>query len=91
MAANEREFSALQLYEPITSLPKNTDASHNPMIRDEPNSVDVANTKGNRGAKATGKMRTRMALLARGVQEEPPVKKAKGEETEEDGYMMDAS
>jgi hypothetical protein len=75
MAANERELSALHLYESLTSLPKNMDAAHNPMIRDELDS-DVANAKGNRGAKAAGKMRTRMALLAR---EEPPVKRAKGE------------
>ncbi len=92
IAATEREFAALQLYEPLTSLPKNIDASHNPMIRDEPNSADVANTaKGKRSAKAAGKMRTRMALLARGVQEEPPVKKAKGEETKNDGDVMDES
>lgn len=91
MSANEREFSALQLYEPITSLPKNIDASHNPMIRDGPDSADVENVKGKRSAKAAGKMRTRMALLARGVQEEPPVKKAKGEGTEEDGDVMDES
>jgi hypothetical protein len=88
ISANEREFSALQLYEPITSLPKNIDASHNPMIRDGP---DVENGKGKRSAKAAGKMRTRMALLAHGVQEEPPVKKAKGEETEKDGDVMDES
>jgi len=79
MAANEREFSALHLYEPLTSFPKNLDATHNPMIREERDS-DVANAKGNRGAKAAGKMRTRMALLARDVQEEPPVKRAKGKE-----------
>ncbi|KAI0271064.1 WD40-repeat-containing domain protein [Russula aff. rugulosa BPL654] len=82
--ANEREFSALQLYEPITSLPKNIDASHNPMIRDGPDSADVGSAKGKRSAKAAGKMRTRMALLARGVQEEPP-------ETEKDGDVMDES
>ncbi|KAF8491637.1 WD40 repeat-like protein [Russula emetica] len=89
--ANEREFSALQLYEPITSLPKNIDASHNPMIRDGPNSADVGNAKGKRSAKAAGKMRTRMALLARGVKEEPPVKKGKGEDTQKDGDVMDES
>lgn len=88
MLANEREFSALHLYEPLTSLPKNIDATHNPMIREEPDS-DVANTMGNRGAKAAGKMRTRMALLARDVQEEPPVKRAKGEEMVEDDEEMD--
>jgi len=88
MAANEREFSALHLYEPLTSLPKNLDATHNPMIREERDS-DVANTKGNRGAKAAGKMRTRMALLARDVQEEPPVKRAKGEEIVEHDDVMD--
>jgi hypothetical protein len=87
MAANEREFSALQLYEPLTSLPKNIDATHNPMIRDGPNSADVADAKGKRSAKATGKMRTRMALLARGVQEESPVKRAKGETGEGDDVM----
>ena len=93
MSANERELSALQLYEPITSLPKNIDASHNPMIRDGPNSVNVGNAMGKRSAKAAGKMRTRMALLTRGVQEKPPVKKAKarGEGTEKDGDVMDES
>jgi len=91
MSANEREFSALQLYEPITSLPKNIDASHNPMIRDGPDSADVGNAKGKRSAKAAGKMRTRMALLTRGVQEEPLVKRAKGEETANDGDVMDES
>ena len=91
MIADEREFSALQLYEPITSLPKNMDASHNPMIRDGPNSADVGNAKGIRSAKAAGKMRTRMALLTRGVQEKPPVKKAKGEGTDKDGDVMDES
>jgi hypothetical protein len=91
MSANEREFSALQLYEPITNLPKNIDASHNPMIRDGPNSADVGDAKGKRSAKAAGKMRTRMALLAHGVQEEQPVKKAKGEGTEKDGELMDES
>ena len=90
MAANSREFSALQLYEPLTSLPKNMDATHNPMIREAPNS-DVANAKGCRSAKAAGKMRTRMALLARDVQEEPPAKKAKGEESVEHDDMMDES
>jgi hypothetical protein len=91
VAANEREFSALQLYEPLTSLPKNIDATHNPMIRDGPNSADVATTKGKRSAKAAGKMRTRMALLARGVKEEQPVKRAKGEETGEGDDAMDDS
>jgi len=86
--ANEREFSALHLYEPLTSLPKNLDATHNPMIREERDS-DVANAKGNCGAKAAGKMRTRMALLARDVQEEPPVKRAKGEEIVERDDVMD--
>jgi hypothetical protein len=90
VAANSREFSALQLYEPLTSLPKNIDATHNPMIREAPNS-DVANAKGSRSAKAAGKMRTRMALLARDVQEEPPAKKAKGEEGVEHDDMMDES
>jgi hypothetical protein len=91
VSANGRELSALQLYEPITSLPKNMDASHNPMIRDGPNSADVRNAKGIRSAKAAGKMRTRMALLTRGVQEKPPVKKAKGEGTDKDGDVMDES
>jgi hypothetical protein len=91
MTANEREFSALQLYEPITSLPKNIDASHNPMVRDGPDSADVGNAKGIRSAKAAGKMRTRMALFARGVQEEPPVKKVKGEEKEKTDVVMDES
>jgi hypothetical protein len=91
MSADEREFSALQLYEPITSLPKNIDASHNPMNRDGFNSADVGNAKGKRSAKAEGKLRTRMALLAHGMKEEPPVKKAKGEETVKDGDVMDES
>jgi hypothetical protein len=88
VAANEREFSALQLYEALTGLPKNIDATHNPMIREGPNSADVATAKGKRSAKAAGKMRTRMALLARGVKEEPHVKRAKGEEA---GEGMDES
>jgi len=88
--ANEREFSNLQLYEPLTSLPKNIDATQNPMIRDGPDS-DRANTKGSRSAKAAGKMRTRMALLARGVQDEPRAKKAKGGETGEGDDAMDES
>lgn len=91
MAANEREFSALQLYEPLTSLPKNIDATHNPMIRDGPNSTDVATAKGKRSAKAVGKMRTRIALLARSVQEESPVKRAKREGTGEGDDVMDES
>lgn len=90
-AANEREFSALQLYEPLTSLPKNIDAKHNPMIRDGPDSTDVTNAKGKRSTKAAGKMRTRMALLTRSVQEEPPVKRAKGEDTREGNDVMDES
>lgn len=90
-SANDCEFSELQLYEPITSLPKNIDASHNPMIRDGPNPADIGNAKGKRSAKAAGKMRTRMALLARGVQEEPPVKKTKGGKIEKDGDVMDES
>ena len=89
LPANEREFSALHLYEPLTSLPKNLDAMHNPMIRDVPDS-DVANAKEKRSAKAAGKMRTRMALLARDVQE-PPVKRVKGEETVEREDAMDES
>ncbi|KAH9989586.1 WD40-repeat-containing domain protein [Russula vinacea] len=88
---NEREFSALQLYEPLTSLPKNIDATHNPMIRDGPNSTDVATAKGKRSAKAVGKMRTRIALLARSVQEESPVKRAKREGTGEGDDVMDES
>lgn len=90
MAANERELSALHLYEPLTSLPKNMDTTHNPMIRKELDS-DVANPKGSRGAKAAGKMRTRMALLARDVREEPRVKRAKGEEVVERDDVMDES
>lgn len=62
------------------------------MIRDAPDS-DVLDAKGNRSAKAAGKMRTRMALLARGAPEEPPVKRAKGEETVgcENDDVMDES
>jgi hypothetical protein len=88
--ADEREFSKLQLYEPLTSLPKNIDATHDPMIRNTPDS-DEANAKGSRSAKAAGKMRTRMALLARGVQDEPRAKKAKGEGTGERDDAMDES
>ncbi|KAI0247099.1 hypothetical protein BJV78DRAFT_1285811 [Lactifluus subvellereus] len=88
--ANEREISALQLYESLTSLPKNIDATHNPMIRDAPDS-DAAKAQGNRSAKAAGKMRTRMALLERGIPDEPPVKKTKGEGTEENDDVMDES
>jgi hypothetical protein len=90
VAANEREFSALRLYEPLTSLPKNLDATHNPMIRDVHDS-NAANARGKRSTKAAGKMRTRMALFARDVQEEPPVKRAKGEETVEREDVMDES
>jgi hypothetical protein len=50
------------------------------MIRDAPDS-DVANAKEKRSAKAAGKMHTRMALLVQDVQEEPPVERAKGEES----------
>ena len=60
------------------------------MIRDATDS-GVANAKGKRSAKAAGKLRTRMALLARDVQEEPPAKKAKGEETVEREDVMDES
>ena len=91
MAANEREFSALQLYEPLTGLPKNINATRNPilnpMICDGPNSAEMDNVKGERSADATIRMRTRMALLARGLQEEPPVIRAKGEEID----VMDES
>ncbi|KAH9967556.1 WD40-repeat-containing domain protein [Russula dissimulans] len=90
ISADEREFSKLQLYEPLTSLPKNIDATHDPMIRNTPDS-DEANAKGSRSAKAAGKMRTRMALLARGVQDEPRAKKAKGEGTGERDDAMDES
>ena len=91
MAANEREISALQLYEPLTALPKNIDAMHNPMIRDGVNTTDTTNAKGIRSAKAAGKMRTRMALLAQGVKEEPPVKRTKGGEKGEGDDVMDKS
>ncbi|KAF8268724.1 hypothetical protein EI94DRAFT_1800138 [Lactarius quietus] len=74
--ATEREVSALQLYEALTSLPKNIDATHNPMIRDASESpATTTKATGKRSAKAAGKMRTRMALLQRGAetQEEPPM------------------
>jgi len=92
-AATERDISALQLYESLTSLPKNIDATYNPMVRD---AYDSPATKaaGKRSAKAEGKMRTRMALLQRGAEtrEEPPVKKAKGDGTNENyDVMMDES
>ncbi|KAI0306130.1 WD40-repeat-containing domain protein [Multifurca ochricompacta] len=77
--ANEREISTLQLYEPLTSLPKNIDATHNPMIRDAPDS-NTTNAKGKRSAKAAGKLRTRMALQERGVPEEPPIRRLKEQE-----------
>jgi hypothetical protein len=92
LTANEREIAALQLYEPLTSLPKNIDATHNPMIRDAPDDSDTANkAKGNRSAKAAGKMRTRMALLERSTEDEPAAKKTKGGRTEGIGEAMDAS
>ena len=95
LAATEREISALQLYESLTSLPKNIDATHNPMIRDAASETSASATTaaGMRGAKAAGKMRTRMALLQRGVEtrEEPPVKKAKGAGVEETDDVMDES
>ncbi|KAI9447148.1 WD40 repeat-like protein [Russula earlei] len=90
ISADEREFSGLRLYESLTSLPKNIDVRHNPMIRDAPDS-EVVEAKGIRGGKAAGKMRTRMALLARGVQDERLSKKAKGEETVGGGDVMDES
>jgi hypothetical protein len=88
LIADEREISALQLYEPLTSLPKNIDATHNPMIRDAADSDAAARAK---SAKAAGKMRTRMALLERGIPDEPPVKKTKGEGTMETDDVMDES
>ena len=95
LAATEREISALQLYESLTSLPKNIDATHNPMIRDAASetSASAITAAGKRSAKAAGKMRTRMALLQRGVEtrEEPPVKKAKGAGSEETDDVMDES
>jgi hypothetical protein len=78
------------LYESLTGLPKNMDATHNPMIRDAPDS-DVANAKGKRSTKAAGKMHTRMALLVQDVQEEPPVKRAKREESMDREDVMDES
>ncbi len=92
LSATEREISALQLYEPLTNLPKNVDASHNPMIRDVADAPTTRAT-GKRIAKAAGKMRTRMALLKRdaGIQEDPPVKKAKGPDTEGRDDAMDES
>ncbi|KAH9956133.1 hypothetical protein BGW80DRAFT_1565909 [Lactifluus volemus] len=89
--ANESEIFALQLYEALTSLPKNIDATHNPMIRDPPPDFEVAKAKGNRNAKAVGKMRTRIALLERSVRDEPPAKKVKEGGTEEIGDVMDES
>lgn len=90
--ATEREISALQLYESLTNLPKNIDATHNPMIRDGPDS-SAAKATGKRSAKAAGKMRTRMALLERGAgaREKPPVKKAKGAGAEGIDDVMDES
>jgi hypothetical protein len=79
------------LYEALTSLPKNIDATHNPMIRDPPPDFEVAKAKGNRNAKAVGKMRTRIALLERSVRDEPPAKKVKEGGTEEMGDVMDES
>jgi hypothetical protein len=82
------------LYEPLTSLPKNIDATHNPMIRDASETSGTATkATGKRSAKAAGKMRTRMALLQRGAEtpKDPPVKKAKGESAEETEDVMDES
>ncbi|KAH8987773.1 WD40 repeat-like protein [Lactarius hatsudake] len=90
--ATEREISALQLYESLTNLPKNIDATHNPMIRD-PSDACASQVTGKRSAKAAGKMRTRMALLKQGTGtlEEPPVKKAKGAGAEDTDDVMDES
>ncbi|KAH9031566.1 WD40 repeat-like protein [Lactarius hengduanensis] len=90
--ATEREISALQLYESLTNLPKNIDATHNPMIRD-PSDASATQATGKRSAKAAGKMRTRMALLKQGagIREEPLVKKAKGAGAEETNDVMDES
>lgn len=54
------------------------------MIRDAAHSATKAT--GKRGAKAAGKMRTRMALIKQcaGTREEPLVKKAKGAEEADD-------
>jgi hypothetical protein len=90
VAANEHELTALRLYDALTSLPKNMDATHDPMIRNVPDS-EGTNAKGSHSAKAAGKMRTRMALLAQGIQGEPPVKRAKGEEGVEHDDVMDES
>ncbi|KAH9070678.1 WD40 repeat-like protein [Lactarius deliciosus] len=90
--ATEREISALQLYESLTNLPKNIDATHNPMIRD-PSDASATQVTGKHSAKAAGKMRTRMALLKQGTGtlEEPPVKKAKGADAGETDDVMDES
>ena len=80
------------MYESLTSLPKNIDATHNPMIRDASES-SAAKAAGKRSAKAVGKMRTRMALIQRGAEtrEEPPVKKAKGKGVEKTDDVMNES
>jgi hypothetical protein len=80
------------LYESLTTLPKNIDATHNPMIRDVANS-SASKATGKRSAKAAGKMRTRMALLNQGagIREDPPVKKAKGTDAKETDDVMDES
>ena len=57
------------------------------MIRDAPDS-DAAKAK---STKVAGKMRTWMALLERGIPDKLPVKKTKGEGTEETDDVMDES
>jgi hypothetical protein len=57
------------------------------MIRDAPDS-DAAKAK---STKAAGKMRTWMALLERGIPDKLPVKKTRGEGTEETDDVMDES
>jgi hypothetical protein len=60
---------------------------HNPIIRDAPDSDATKATS----TKVAGKMRMRMALLERGISDELPTKKTKGEGTEETGDVMDES
>ncbi|KAI0272275.1 quinon protein alcohol dehydrogenase-like superfamily [Gloeopeniophorella convolvens] len=83
--ATESELAALELYEPLTSLPKNMDAAHDPMNRDAEPEASQTGTK--RSAKAAAKMRTRMALLEHGA---PAAKKVKSSESGEiAGEAMD--
>ncbi|TFY83186.1 hypothetical protein EWM64_g822 [Hericium alpestre] len=91
ISATPTELSALELYDALASMPKNIDASHNPMDRDAPPESGRKFPHQRKGAKEMGKMKTRKAILeAQGtregtadVTEEREVKKARSEGGEE--------